>query len=570
MSVENVLKRIAEKHALINAAKHGYKASIGAVISKVVSEMPESKKQIQLVKQVVQEVVELVNNLSPGEIEQRLESLGLKQSLKSRPREKTFEELLLEVFKPFKTLVQGSVVTAFPPEPSKYPHIGHAKALLLNYYFAKIMNGSFILRFEDTNPLNVKQEYYDAMFEMLEWLGVKPDKITYASDLVKELQELAEELIRKGYAYVCSCSKEEIKISRDKGIACKHRSQSVEQNLELWKQLLDGKEGLILRAKIDLQHKNTAMRDPTLFRVINKEHLRVKNVKAWPSYDFQNAMLDALQGVNIRFRSKEFELRGELHNYLQKIAGFKPTSFVHFARFNIEGALTSGRLIRELIQKHEIKGWDDPRLVTIKALKKRGFLPEAVKYFLISTGVSKSESSLKMEALEAVNRRFVDKIAKRYFLIVNPVKIRVKNAPVRVVKLKLHPEKDLGFRVLHVNDSFLIERKDFEKLKPGRIHRLMECLNFEVKNNELQYHSDDYNEYRKNPGLIMHWLPNNEAEIVKARVLMPNGEEIQALTEANVLKEKPDSKIQAERFGFLRIESIDEDQRIVSLVYTHR
>lgn len=588
-AIINKLSILAKKYALINAFKHNGKAVCNAVIGRLVSEVPEikHKKQIlNLTKSIVKQIVDEVNKKSINDIKKELDFLGYtERKHQEKHQERDFQQLLDDIFKGIGIKAQ-SVITAFPPEPSKYPHIGHAKALLLNYYAAKYYHGLFILRFEDTNPEKLKQEYYQGIIEMLEWLSVKPDKITYASDYLNQLQKLAEKLIIQGDAYVCACKKEDIKASRENSIPCKHRQQTVEQNLSLWNELVKGKHGLILRAKIDLSHKNTAMRDPTLYRVIETgietglEHPRIKGIKAWPTYDFQNSMLDALQGITHRFRSKEFELRAELHNYLQKVLGFPTTTLYHFARFQIENTPTSGRVIRNMIIDKKLIGWDDPRLVTIKALKRRGFLPEAITYFLISTGVSKSEAVLKLEALEAVNRKLLDIKANRYFMILNPKPVVIENSHSKVVELKKHPQIDRGFRILETSNRFFIEGEDYIKIinqNQGvhkKVHRLMECLNFVVSedNNgyKLIFHSDDYKSFKENPGFIIHWLPNDKEQLMEAHVLMPNAKIVKALIEKNIAKETVGNPIQAERIGFLKIEEIDTKNRVVKLIYTHR
>jgi len=443
MSLEITIR----KYALQNAVKYGGKANIGAVVGKVLAENPGLKKDMGKLSKEIKKIADEVNSLSKEKQEKELEKYAgqIKETVKEKK----------DIFSLFDIKEGEKVVTAFPPEPSKYPHIGHAKSILLNYELAKRNNGKFILRFEDTNPKLAEKEFYKIHLENYEWLGIKPDLVEYASDYVPKFYELAREMVKKGYAYVCSCIQEEIKKNRFEGKECTCRilmEQEHEKRLEEMFKAAEGK--MVLRLKGGMQHNNTAMRDPTLLRAIDHDHARQgKKYRIWPTYDFENAVLDGLEGVTHRLRTKEFELRNELQNYMQNILGFSQTKIYEFARFNMEGVESSGRIIRELIQKKKLIGWDDPCLTTLVALKRRGFVAEAIKNFVLSTGITKTEATLTWDDLIVHNKRILDAKAGRYFFIHDAKEIKVENAPEQNVKLKLHPDAKEGERSFNVKDS---------------------------------------------------------------------------------------------------------------------
>ncbi|MDO9066272.1 MAG: glutamate--tRNA ligase family protein, partial [Chloroflexota bacterium] len=334
-----MIEDVIYKYALQNAIKFGGNANAGAVIGKVISEMPSAKGKELAAK--VQEIITKVNSMSLKDQVEELNSVAPELLEKKEQKER-------DIFA-FLDIKPGTkVVTAFPPGPEKYPHIGHAKALLMNYELAKKHNGKFVLRFEDTNPRLVKKEFYEIMLENFAWLGAKWDKLEYASDYMEKFYQLCEDLIKKNLAYACTCKKEEIRAKRFKGEECGCRLNDHVKNMELFKEMPKmEEEACVIRLRLDMNHKNTTMRDPAIFRIIKHKHARLgTKYAAWPSYDFQNAVMDGIEGVTHRLRSKEFEMRNELQRYIQRTLGFKETHIYEFARFELEGVETSGRLIR--------------------------------------------------------------------------------------------------------------------------------------------------------------------------------------------------------------------------------
>ncbi len=574
------LKQEIKAIALENALKFGGKASNGAVIGKIIVSYPELKKDIKNLSKAVSEAVEEISKKSLDEQKKELDEIKgkLGNSIYKRKSQKQKSKKAEESKKSLFSFIKIScseenngkdkksreIITAFPPGPEKYPHIGHAKAILLNYLLAKEYNGKFILRFEDTNPELVKKEFYEIMQENFRWLGIEWDELIYASDYMELFYKHCRSLIEKGKAYVCFCPKEKIKEGRLKGIACKCRKKSPEENLKAWKNMPCLKPGeAIVRLKISLKHKNSTMRDPAIFRIIDKEHARHKSkYRLWPNYDFQNAIMDGYSGITHRLRSKEFEMRNELHGYIQELLGYKKTKIYEFGRLNLSGVLSSGRVIREKIEKGELIGWDDPSLTTIVALRRRGFLPEAIKSFVLSTGITKADATLTWDDLIVQNRRIVDKKAMRYFFINEPIEITIENAPTLELKLRKHPTAELGFRKLKTGKSFFIEKKDYEKIKAmkiGSLIRLMDCLNFRKDDDKFVFESLSYDEFKKEScdKLIIHFLPKDE-ENIAVKIVMPDKELKKGLAESSAAEIKENDIVQFERFGFCRLDSRKE------------
>ncbi|MBI2546542.1 glutamate--tRNA ligase [Candidatus Woesearchaeota archaeon] len=541
-----MLERTIRNYTLQNAVKFKGKANPGAIIGKIIAEHPELKSEIADVSRQIAKIVKEINRLS---VEEQLEELREHAPELLEKKEKEAHDLFA-----FLGIQPGQKVrTAFPPGPEKYPHIGHAKALIINCELAKAYNGEFYLRFEDTNPTLVKKEFYDIMLKDFAWLGVEWDKLQYASDHMQLFYDYAEYLIKEGKAYMCLCSDEAVKKSRQNSIACAHRFHSPSENLKFWKEFPKLEQGkAILRLKIDLEHQNTTMRDPTIFRIIDEPHPRQgKKYRVWPNYDFQNAIMDGKFEITHRIRSKEFELRNELQRWIQHSLNLHTTQIYEFARFNLEGVESSGRIIREKIQKGELLGWDDPSLTTLAALRRRGFTPDAIRNFVLSTGISKAEATLTWDDLIVQNRRILDAKAARLFFIDKPVKIRIKNVPHQTITLRKHPEHELGMRTFSITEDFYIPEKDYRQLENGKLYRLVDCLNFVKQDSSLIFHSMEYEHYKREGHRTMHWLPLKGN--VDASILMPNKELVKGIAEHAVHDLKTGDIVQFVRFGFSRL-----------------
>ncbi len=464
--------------ALKNAIDYDGKAKLDAVISKLLAIRPEVKKDIKSIIDDARIIIDEVNRLTLEVQKRELEGLGLEfLSIKREERE--------SILPPLPNAEMNRVVTRFPPEPNGYPHIGHAKAAILDEEYARMYKGKFIVRFDDTNPLKERIEYYDAILDGLNWLEVKPDLIKNTSDDLPKLYRYAEELIKADGAYVCLCSQEKIRENRRLCIECNCRSKDIDGNLKDWERMFNEyKENrAVLRFKGDMHAENTVMRDPTLFRIMDAEHPKQgKKYRVWPTYDFAAPIEDSLDDVTHALRSKEYELRDELYYaILDRLALRKPL-VIEFSRLEFEGMPVSKRVIRPLIEEDKVYGWDDPRLPTLLALKRRGILPKAIREFVLSLGFTKADTKPPFNKLEAINRKLLDAISIRLFFVSNPVKVIIDDMPeIDTIRVRNHPDKDLGFREVRVDKELFISSDDAKSIKEGDEIRLLELFNIKIK-----------------------------------------------------------------------------------------
>ncbi|MHB2036474.1 MAG: glutamate--tRNA ligase [Nitrososphaerales archaeon] len=484
---DDEISKLARKISFLNAIEHGGKADIGSVLGRMLSENPEMRKTPQQAKKFALIQIADVNLLDidaqkrtfqeefPGELDRHVEKKK-QQSKTDSEKELTLPDL--------PDAVVGGVVTRFPPEPNGFMHIGHAKAAIIGYEYSKKYNGKFLIRFDDTNPSAEKIEYYDAFSESLQWLKITADHVKNASDDVPIFYKLAEKLIETSKAYACTCAQEEMRKNRSLGIACPHRSHTREQNLIYWREMLTGTKGkgsTTIRLLGDMQSLNTTMRDPVLFRIVEDPHpLKGRQYSVWPTYDFDGAVEDSLDGVTHALRSKEYELRDESYYAILDALALRKPRIIEFSRLELQNTTVSKRNLRKLIESGQVAGWDDPRLPTIAGLRRRGFLPEAIREFVLSMGLSKVESQPTWDFLESINRKLVDRIARRFFFVENPVEVEVQGAPPTKVLLKYHPEQDFGQREISTNGKFLISDEDAKALAVGMKIRLIEAYNIEV------------------------------------------------------------------------------------------
>jgi glutamyl-tRNA synthetase len=561
-----------KKIILENSIKHKGKAELKFVLGGILKDFPEYRTKT---KELSFELIPLLNEINSLSLEEQIEQLKEINPEFFEKKEKEERNIFA-----FLNIKEGDkVVTCFPPGPEKYFHIGHSKAILLNYLLAKKYDGEFYLRFEDTNPKLVKPEFYTIMQEDIEWLGAHPVRVEYASDYIPLFKEMAEKLILKNQAYVCFCNSEKMSELRDKKENCDCRFTTPEQNLIYWKEMETYPEGKAsLRIKIDMKHKNTRMRDPSIFRVIDKEHPRLGyKYRNYPTYDFQNAVLDGYFNTTHRLRTLEFEMASELHHYIRKLLGLYDTYTYEFSRFNLEGMASSGREIREKVNSGELIGWDDPSLPTLRALKRRGFSKEAITQMVIESGITKSSGSvITWDTLIKYNKRILNDSSKRFFFIKDPIKIEVENDPKKEYKLPIHPNLDLGVRKFKSTGYYLIERDDFDSFKDGELIRLMDNINFKFVNiNKLVFDSENYSKYKEEPNenkTIIHFLPDDSSQLVDATVFTPEHELIKGQAEKYVSQLKVGEVIQFERFGFCRLDSIEEDlngKKIYNFWFTH-
>ncbi len=379
-----------------------------------------------------------------------------------------------------------TVCTRFPPEPNGYLHIGHAKSILLNYGLAQEYHGKFHLRFDDTNPTKEKEEFVDSIKKDIEWLGADwEDRLFFASDYFQQMYEAAVKLIRKGKAYVCDLTPEEIREYRgtltEPGKNSPYRDRSVEENLELFENMKNGvyKEGeKVLRAKIDMASPNINMRDPILYRVAYMTHHRTGDQWCiYPMYDFAHPIEDAIEGITHSICTLEFEDHRPLYDWVVRELEYpRPPKQIEFAKLYLTNVVTGKRYIKKLVEDGIVDGWDDPRLVSIAALRRRGFTPSSIKRFVELCGISKSNSSVDYAMLEYCIREDLKMTAPRAMAILDPVKLVIDNYPEdRTEELEVEnnmENPELGKRMVPFSRELYIEREDFMEEPPKKYRRL--------------------------------------------------------------------------------------------------
>jgi glutamyl-tRNA synthetase len=551
-----------KKYALENAVKFNGKCNPGAVIGKILGEYASLKNNMDVLVPKINETAKKVNSMSVEE--QKKELLKIvpdyfeeQKELKEKRKEERHE--LPEL----KNAVMGKVVTRIPPEPSKYNHFGHAMSFLINYLYALKYTGKCIIRYEDTNPEKEAQEYVDAMNEdVLEYLGIKADKTVFVSDHIDKYYEFGEQLIKEGKTYTCICKSEEISKRRRDMTECVCRKKVPAVVKKEWDEMKKGgyEEGAVtLRLKIDMAHKNAVMRDPVIFRLCYTPHYRQgAKYKVWPMYDFENAVEEGLLGITHVLRSNEFESRIELQEYIRNLFGLPHPVIRQYARFNIMGAVTQGREIRKLIESGEYSGWDDIRLVTLRALKRRGIVKETLYEMSKIVGLSKANSNMDFSVIASVNRKILDGRAKRFFFISDPHEIIVEGAPELDVVLDLHPDNKKGGRKFRAKGRFYITQEDYKSISDNELVRLMDCFNIRKSNKSFKFAGKNIDDYRKAGKKIVHWLPVEK--LTEVEVLMPDNKQVFGLAENTIKTLKEGDIIQFERFGFCRLDSIKDNK----------
>lgn len=397
---------------------------------------------------------------------------------------KNFIELMID--KDLEEGVYDHVQTRFPPEPNGYLHIGHAKSILLNYGLAQKYGGKFNLRFDDTNPTKEKTEFVESIKEDIKWLGVDwEDRLFFASDYFDEMYECALKLIRKGKAFVCDLSAEEIREYRgtltEPGKESPYRNRSVEENLELFENMKNGVYGdgeKVLRAKIDMASPNINMRDPVIYRVARMTHHNTGDKWCiYPMYDFAHPIEDALEHITHSICTLEFEDHRPLYDWVVRECEFEnPPRQIEFAKLYLTNVVTGKRYIRKLVEDGIVDGWDDPRLVSLTALRRRGFTPESLKMFMELCGVSKANSSVDYAMLEYCIREDLKLKRSRMMAVLNPVKLIIDNYPegeVEYLEADNNTENpELGRRKIPFAKELYIEREDFMEEPPRKYFRM--------------------------------------------------------------------------------------------------
>ena len=569
--MDDDLRKEIRKYALQNAFEHEGQTQDKIVLSKILGNKPEFRTKVKEIIGDISEIVSAVNQKSLNDQKKEIEE-NFPELLK--PKEKIIER---EGLPPLEGAIQGKVVTRFPPEPNGYPHIGHGKAAIINSEYAKMYGGKCILRMDDTNPEAERMEYHAAIKVGLDWLGVKFDVIKNTSDDMELFYEKGMNLINSGKAYVCTCKRDTISKNRRERKACKCSLGDTIQNEKGWQKMFGKfKPGeAIVRFRGDMKADNAVMRDPVLFRIIDEKHYTLgEKYRVWPSYDFAVAIEDSNDGITHAFRSKEFELRKDLINEILDSLGMRKPYQDFFSRLEFKGMPISKRVLKPLIEEGKVSWYDDPRLPTLEALRRRGIKAEAIKKFILSLGLTKANTLAPFDALESFNRKFVDADSIRLFMVQKPKKLRVNNIPSSIIEIPNHPVNDMGKRTVEIDGNFLISGEDAQNLKEGSRLRLLGLGNVVINRVNDEFEGDFVEEGETSNIAKIQWIPQKNPHMIK--ILIPNQlfiddefnenslEELEAYTEPHYLKLKEGEEIQFVRFGYCRKDSQNQ------AIFTHK
>jgi glutaminyl-tRNA synthetase len=384
-----------------------------------------------------------------------------------------------------KTGKEDHIVTRFPPEPNGYLHIGHAKSICLNFDLADEFKGKTNLRFDDTNPVKEDTEYVESIKEDVKWLGYDWDNLFFASNYFEEMYKRAHVLIKKGKAYVCDLSAEEIRKNRGTltgaGKESPYRNRTVEENLDLFERMRKGefKDGeKVLRAKIDMASPNINMRDPVLYRIAHVTHHNTGNTWCiYPMYDYAHPIEDAIEGITHSICTLEFEAHRPLYDWVIRESEMEHVPHQYeFARLNITNTVMSKRKLKQLVEEKVVDGWDDPRMPTISGLRRRGYTPESIRNFAQAIGVAKADSVVDTKMLEHFIREDLKLKAPRTMGVIRPLKVVITNYPeghVEMLEAEINPENpEMGTRQIPFSREIYIEQDDFMEVPPPKYFRL--------------------------------------------------------------------------------------------------
>lgn len=555
------MKEDIRKYALQNAIKFEGVANPKAIVGKIMGQLPDARKDPKATMALIKEVVDAVNALSS---EQQMEELlkTAPELLKTKPKEKK------EGLKPLPEAEIGKVIMRFAPSPSGPMHIGHAMTLGVISEYCRMYEGKLIIRIEDTNPENIYPPAYDMIPEESDWLtGNNVEKVIIQSERLPTYYDYIKKFFEKEAAYICDCDPEEYKERLSKCLPCPCRDLTKEEQIARWQKMLDGsyKPGdAVIRLKTDIDNKNPAMRDFPLARINEAKHPRQgRKYRVWPLMNLSVFCDDVESGMTHILRGKDHADNAKRQEFMYNYLGIKPPFTFFQGKINFEDLQVSCSNTKKLIEEGQYEGWDDIRLPFLAALRRRGYQPEAFVKWAVSMGASLTDKKVSADEafknINAFNKDILEPKARRYFFINDPVKIKVEEAPKQDIELNLHPDNIKGGRKFKTHDSFIITKDDYKKMKYGKISRLMDCLNYIHEESAIKFHSTDYETYKeKGCCSIIHWLPDDDAQLANTEILMPDNTTIAGKAEKNISQLKISDIIQFERFGFCRLDSIND------------
>ncbi|RLM89768.1 glutamate--tRNA ligase [Halobellus sp. Atlit-38R] len=562
------VEREAEKHALLNAVKYESDADVGAVMGPLMGENPDFRPHGDEIPGVVGGVVARVNDLSTEEKRERLETLapeeleeieaedeGDEHDLPDLPNAEAYDEVRMRA----------------APNPNGPWHIGHARMPAVIGSYKERYDGSFIVRFDDTDPETKRPDLdaYDAILDDIDYLGFEPDDVIIASDRLETYYEHARNLIDAGGAYTCSCSGETFSDLKNSGEACPHRDKDAETTMDEFEAMIDGEYSageMVLRVRTDIEHKNPALRDWVAFRMIDTPHPREEAAayRCWPMLDFQSGVDDHLTGVTHIIRGIDLQDSAKRQQFVYDYFDWEYPEVIHWGHVQVDAydVKLSTSTLKEKIEAGELDGWDDPRAPTLKSLRRRGIRGEAVVEALTTLGTSTSNVDLSMSSIYAENRDLVDDDAERYFLVRDGERFAVAGGP-DAGHPPLHPDhEERGERTIPATDGVVLEADDV----PAEGERVWlkgyACVRRE--GDDLVATDDDIDVVRAGDVDVVHWAPAED--VVDVRMRSPDGD-VTGVAEPDFADTAVDDVVQFERIGFARVDEHGAEESVV--YWTH-
>lgn len=559
--MSEISNELIKKYALENAIKYNGKCNANSILSSLFSEGLK-KEEIKDYMPKIQKIVSEVNSLELSKQKEEFENSNIKTSKRE-----------VRIGLPELPNVKEKVIMRMAPFPSGPLHIGNARTTILNDEYVKKYGGKLILFMDDTIGSSEKQiepEAYKLIEEGVKWLGVDYKEILYKSDRIEKYYAYAEEMIKKGYMYVCDCNSEDWKKLKEEGKECPCRQYPGEIQIKRWKKMFECLPGsMCVRLKTSMKDPDPAFRDRVMFKVSNRPHPRTKNkYSIYPSMEFSWAIDDSLIGTTHVLRGIEHQMSTRVQDFIRKIFGWKNPESIYNGLFEIEGVKISKSKGSKEVKSGSYIGWNDPRTWSLQSLRDRGFQKEAIRKFIIELGIRKTNIKVPIEVLYTNNRRMIEE-SPRYFFIEEPQKIHINGCPNLKAKIPLHPNLEKGYKNYETTQDFLISKQDFDLIEQGN-YRLMHLLNFKA-DNTLRLKPKEYSFISEEPdqslkAKFIHWLPHSPYNI-KISIRMPSGELKEGLGERELEKLKEGSIVQFERFGFARLHKKQKDS--LEFYFTH-
>ncbi len=549
-----ISKDVIKAYALENAIKHGGKANQGAVLAGLFAEGLE-KSEIKNIMPVIKKVIQEVNGMS--EDEQKRQSATAKSKVSKREIREGLKEL--------PNAEVGKVVMRMAPFPSGPLHIGNVRTMILNDEYVKMYDGKLLVVMDDTIGSEKKQiepDAYKLIEEAVQWLNIKFDKkIIYKSDRTEKYYKYAEEMLRKGYLYVCDCDQETMHDLKVKGIACSCRELPPEKQMKRWEKMFKAKMGsMTVRLKTNMQDSDPAFRDRVMFKISDRPHPRTgTKFRVYPSMEFSWAIDDHVFGSTHVLRGVDHYMSTRVQDFIRGIFGWKNPESIYNGHFAIEGLKISKSGSAKKVKSKEYVGWNDPRTWSVQSLRDRGIKPEAIREFILGLGIRKTSITAPIETLYILNRKLLADVP-RYFFVENPTKITIQGCPYFETKIPRHPNGSLGERTIQTTQDFLISEEDFD-LMDNQEYRLIHLLTF--NSSQVGINPLDFSFVSKEPTnkrtKFLNWLPATPNNI-NVEVMMPNGTIKKGLGEFELEQLKIGDIVQFERVGFVKLYGRSKDK----------